>query len=587
MGFFLEVADRRPAGRRALFAGRARLRADLQGLRRVQLRAGRDGAVRGAGAGRALDVRAVAWPLLALALPCVAAVDHGRARLAIERLVLRQLVNQEGIIAVHGDARHRLLPRRLRPDAVRAATSTRSTSACPRSRCSCSRRRSRAACWSTRKTSYAARDRRPCWSPCWRCSSRGPRIGRALRAVADDHQAAQSVGIPLNHIWVIVWSVAGLVALVAGVIWGSKLGVQFSLSLVALKALPVVILGGFTSVPGAIVGGLIIGVGEKLSEVYLGPHGRRRHRELVRLRAGAALPAGPAAGPVRREASSSGSEATHALPRGRPVQDQLPRPTSRSSRSCRTASSMLALLAGRLRRRAAASPASTCFRAILIPFLILSLAAIGLNILVGYCGQISLGTGAFMAVGAYAAYNLAVRIAGMPLVVASCSAGLCATVVGVAVRHARACASRASTSRSRRWRRSSSSTGLFLRVKWFTNYSPSGSVSVARRSSCSAADRHAGAASTCFVPGVRRACSRCSPRTWCAATSAAQWMAIRDMDIAAEVIGIRPMYAKLTAFAVSSFYRRRRRRAVGLRLPRLVGAARPSTSTARSSCCSW
>jgi len=95
--------------------------------------------------------------------------------------------------------------------------------------------------------------------------------GRALRAVADDHQAAQSIGIPLTRIWVIVWCVAGVVALVAGMIWGSKLGVQFSLSLVALKALPVVILGGLTSVPGAIVGGLLIGVGEKLSEAYLGP----------------------------------------------------------------------------------------------------------------------------------------------------------------------------------------------------------------------------------------------------------------------------------------------------------------------------
>jgi branched-chain amino acid transport system permease protein len=90
------------------------------------------------------------------------------------------------------------------------------------------------------------------------------RIGRALRAVADDH--------PLNHIWIIVWTVAGLVALVAGIIWGSKLGVQFSLSLIALKALPVLILGGFESVLGAIVGGLIIGAGEKLSEVYLGPY---------------------------------------------------------------------------------------------------------------------------------------------------------------------------------------------------------------------------------------------------------------------------------------------------------------------------
>ena len=96
--------------------------------------------------------------------------------------------------------------------------------------------------------------------------------GRALRAVADDHQAAQSIGIPLNHIWVIVWCMAGVVALVAGIIWGSKLGVQFTLSTVAMRALPVVILGGLTSVPGAIIGGLIIGVGEKLSEVFLGPY---------------------------------------------------------------------------------------------------------------------------------------------------------------------------------------------------------------------------------------------------------------------------------------------------------------------------
>jgi branched-chain amino acid transport system permease protein len=94
--------------------------------------------------------------------------------------------------------------------------------------------------------------------------------GRALRAVADDHQAAMSVGIPLKVIWVIVWSVAGIVALVAGIMWGSKLGVQFSLALVALKALPVLILGGFTSVPGAIVGGLIIGAGEKVAEVFWG-----------------------------------------------------------------------------------------------------------------------------------------------------------------------------------------------------------------------------------------------------------------------------------------------------------------------------
>ncbi len=96
------------------------------------------------------------------------------------------------------------------------------------------------------------------------------RIGRALRAVADDHQAALSVGIPLKTIWAIVWSVAGLVGLVAGIMWGTKLGVQFTLTLVALKALPVLILGGFTSIPGAIIGGLIIGMGEKVAEVFWG-----------------------------------------------------------------------------------------------------------------------------------------------------------------------------------------------------------------------------------------------------------------------------------------------------------------------------
>ena len=101
--------------------------------------------------------------------------------------------------------------------------------------------------------------------------SRYTGTGRALRAVADDHQAAMSVGISLRVIWVIVWSVAGIVALVAGIMWGSKSGVQFSLSLIALKALPVLILGGFTSIPGAIIGGLIIGVGEKLFEFAIGP----------------------------------------------------------------------------------------------------------------------------------------------------------------------------------------------------------------------------------------------------------------------------------------------------------------------------
>jgi branched-chain amino acid transport system permease protein len=97
------------------------------------------------------------------------------------------------------------------------------------------------------------------------------KVGRALRAVADDHQAALSIGIPLKNIWTIVWCIAGFVALIAGLLWGSRNGVQFALSLTALKALPVLILGGFTSVPGAIVGGIIIGVSEKLAEIYIPP----------------------------------------------------------------------------------------------------------------------------------------------------------------------------------------------------------------------------------------------------------------------------------------------------------------------------
>jgi branched-chain amino acid transport system permease protein len=98
------------------------------------------------------------------------------------------------------------------------------------------------------------------------------RIGRALRAVADDHQAALAVGIPLQHIWAIVWAVAGAVALVAGLIWGVRNGVQYALTFVALKALPVLLIGGFESIAGAIVGGLIIGASEKLAEVYVGPY---------------------------------------------------------------------------------------------------------------------------------------------------------------------------------------------------------------------------------------------------------------------------------------------------------------------------
>ncbi|MDB5873027.1 MAG: putative type branched chain amino acid transport system, permease component [Ramlibacter sp.] len=190
------------------------------------------------------------------------------------------------------------------------------------------------------------------------------------------------------------------------------------------------------------------------------------------------------------------------------------------------------------------------FRAILIPFLIMALAALGVNILVGYCGQISLGSGAFMAVGAYGAFNFFVRLPGMPLIPALVLGGLCATAFGVLfglpslrVKGLYLAVATLAAQFFADW--------MFLRIKWLTNYSPSGSVSVSGLQVLgfpieSPISKYLLCLSILAVVGllaknlVRSAIGR-------------EWMAIRDMDVAAAVIGIRPMYAKLTAFAVSSF----------------------------------
>ncbi|TFZ06541.1 branched-chain amino acid ABC transporter permease [Ramlibacter henchirensis] len=190
------------------------------------------------------------------------------------------------------------------------------------------------------------------------------------------------------------------------------------------------------------------------------------------------------------------------------------------------------------------------FRAILIPFLILSLAALGVNILVGYCGQISLGSGAFMAVGAYAAYNCLIRIDGIPMVAAILLGGVFATLVGIVfgipslrVRGLYLAVATLAAQFFCDW--------AFLRVKWFTNYTPSGSVSVSNLNLFgwrveTPAERYLFCLGFLVIFAllaknlVRSAIGR-------------EWMAIRDMDVAAAVIGIRPMYAKLSAFAVSSF----------------------------------
>jgi len=190
-------------------------------------------------------------------------------------------------------------------------------------------------------------------------------------------------------------------------------------------------------------------------------------------------------------------------------------------------------------------------RAILIPFLILSLAAIGLNILVGYCGQISLGTGAFMAIGAYAAYNFMVRIEGMPLIVALVLGGVCSTAVGVLfgipslrIKGLYLAVATLAAQFFTDW--------AFLRIKWFTNNSSSGSVSVSELSLLgwtidTPADKYLFClAFVCLCALLAKNLVR--------SHIGREWMAIRDMDVAAAVIGIRPVYAKLTAFAVSSFF---------------------------------
>ncbi|WP_425257552.1 branched-chain amino acid ABC transporter permease [Rubrivivax sp. RP6-9] len=190
------------------------------------------------------------------------------------------------------------------------------------------------------------------------------------------------------------------------------------------------------------------------------------------------------------------------------------------------------------------------FRAILIPFLILSLAALGLNILVGYCGQISLGTGAFMAVGAYAAYNFQVRIEGMPLLLSLLMGGVCATVVGVlfgipSLRIKGLYLAVATLAAQFFW------DWAFLRVKWFTNYTASGSVSVSNLNVFGIAIETP--VQKYLLCLAILAVFALAAKNLVRSHIGREWMAIRDMDVAAAVIGIRPVYAKLTAFAVSSF----------------------------------
>ncbi len=388
--------------------------------------------------------------------------------------------------------------------------------------------------------------------------------------------------------FVLAW-VAGLVALVAATVWGTKLGVQFSITFLALKALPdsIYVLAASPRYPARSWAGSSSALARSWPRLISAPPWAAASIPGW-LRAGAGRADGPATGPVRRTHHRAGVALFYReAGQSRPATP----PTRRSSRYA--GSHRVLLLAF-------ASSASRCspvhvwpfgseylLRAILVPFLILSLAAIGLNILTGYCGQLSLGSGAFMAVGAYSAYKSAPALkffsaTAMPMLLLillgglmAASLALCSAFQVLRIKGLYLAVATLASQFFFDW--------VFARIRWFTNYTPSGSVM--RRSSNSSVGSSIRRSSVTFHVALRgRVCIPCQESgAW---QLGRQWMAIRDMDIAAELIGIRPLYAKLSAFAISSF---------------IIGVAGAlwafvdlgswdrsrSTSTARSRFCSW
>ena len=420
--------------------------------------------------------------------------------------------------------------------------------------------------------------------------------GRALRAVADDHQAAQSIGIPLNRIWVIVWCVAGIRGAGGRHDLGQQAGRAVLADLVALKALPVVILGGLTSVPGAIIGGLIIGVGEKLSEVYIGPIAGRRHRDLVRLRAGLVFLLVPAAGAVRREdhrprvrqaqkhffilKRNSRPCSTAKTASSRPATA----PISRSSPSPRTASAICPAAGLRAFRRAVLAD-EYMFRAILIPFPDPVAGGAGREHPGGLLRPDLAGLGRLHGGG---------RLCGLQLLGAHRrhAADLAAMLLGGFLRHAGGHAVRHSQPAHQGPVPGGGHAGgavlcrlgLPARILVHQQLS-SGSVSVSNLQvfGCPSTRRSKSTCSAWLRPGVFAWLAKNLVRSHIGR----EWMAIRDMDVAAAVIGIRPVYAKLTAFAVSSFIVGVAGGAVGLCAPGLLGAGGVLDRPVVPACCSW
>ena len=339
---FPRGSGRRPAFGHHVLAGRARFRADLQGLVVFNFAQG------------AMVFFAVLTfvGFMELGLPFWAALPVTVGLMVLVGMAHRALRaapagEPERRHAVHGDDRPLLRHRRRRAAGVGRRR------AAPRSRHP--GRADQLGDGQDRHAHQPARPhggggRRPSWWRRWRCCSRTPRSAAGCARSPTIMPRRCRSAFRLKHIWMLVWATAGVVALVAGMLWGARSGVQFALVWVALKALPVLIIGGFTSVPGVIVAGLIVGASEKLAEVYHRPVRRRRHRRLVPVRAGRSVPADPARGPVRRKDHSA--RLTSAQPRGfRSCSTEKPassapatRRTRRSFRCARIASASSIML---------------------------------------------------------------------------------------------------------------------------------------------------------------------------------------------------------------------------------------------------
>ncbi len=374
-----------------------------------------------------------------------------------------------------------------------------------------------------------------------------------MRAVADDHQAALSVGISLRTIWVIVWAIAGFVALVAGIMWGAKSGVQFSLSLIALKALPVLMLGGFTSIPGAIIGGLIIGVGEKMFEFLIGAPllGGATENWFAYMVALVFLVFRPQ-GLFGEKNHRKG--VARVLPRSRRIQNLISfRPANLSN--CAGQDRVYRISDIRIYYVIPLTMSEYWAQAVFLPFLIFGIAAIGLNILTGYCGQVSLGSGGFMAVGAYSCYKLMTAFPDMNIVICILLSGGVTAFVGLLfglpslrIKGFYLAVATLAAQFFLVW--------MFNKVGWFYNYSASGQITAPEREIFGFIVTGAKAETlpVYYVCLVLLVILAVVARNLTRGAFGRKWMAIRDMDIAAEIIGVNPLMAKLTAFAISSFY---------------------------------